>query len=433
MLTPTSRLVCLSLLATLLVAPPAPSADTPTFPLKDGDVWVFAGDSITAQKQHTNYFEAFCYARYPNIKFTFRNSGVGGHTLPSTMARFDYDIAAWKPTVVSVELGMNDKGGFTTDKYIENMGKMTEKIRGIKARPVYFTASAVNNGETMSRLAGNARLNEYAIALKKFAEKEKAPFADQFHDLIDIWGKNTALLNLVNNARAVVSRDSDVAGIEHLRAFLQAQEKAGMKPVSLLGDPVHPGQPGQLTMAAALLKDLGAEGFVSSAVIDLAGKKGETRGCVIENLKTSDDTVSFDRLDDCLPFPIPDEARPALSLFPVILDLSRYTLRVEGLKGDRYELKINDKPVVTLTAKELSEGVNLTAFPKGPIADHGKEILAAVAAKEVLVEQFRNKSKQVGGDVEKLTKEAARVEEADAKIRTAAKPRKLHFELRSVK
>src|SRR5262249_51540326 len=63
------------------------------FPLKDGDVWVMAGDSITAQHLHSNYFEAFCFARYPKLKFAFRNSGVGGHTIPTTLARFDYDIA----------------------------------------------------------------------------------------------------------------------------------------------------------------------------------------------------------------------------------------------------------------------------------------------------------------------------------------------------
>jgi hypothetical protein len=28
------------------------------FPLKDGDIWVMAGDSITAQHLHSNYFEA---------------------------------------------------------------------------------------------------------------------------------------------------------------------------------------------------------------------------------------------------------------------------------------------------------------------------------------------------------------------------------------
>jgi hypothetical protein len=51
------------------------------FPLRDGDIWVMAGDSITAQHLHSNYFEAFCFARYPQLKFAFRNSGVGGQTI----------------------------------------------------------------------------------------------------------------------------------------------------------------------------------------------------------------------------------------------------------------------------------------------------------------------------------------------------------------
>jgi hypothetical protein len=114
------------LLATfaLAMAPVLASADPKAeFPLKDGDVWVMAGDSITAQHLHSNYFEAFCFARYPNLKFSFRNSGVGGHTIPSTLARFDYDIAGWKPTIVSVELGMNDQGGTPTDKFVANMAR----------------------------------------------------------------------------------------------------------------------------------------------------------------------------------------------------------------------------------------------------------------------------------------------------------------------
>src|SRR2546430_17501189 len=97
------------LLGTLAVSQPAtpPAAE---FPLKDGDVWVMAGDSITAQHLHSNYFEAFCYARYPKMNFVFRNSGVGGHTLPSTLRRFLYHVSARKPNAVSVVLGLDGNG-----------------------------------------------------------------------------------------------------------------------------------------------------------------------------------------------------------------------------------------------------------------------------------------------------------------------------------
>src|SRR5438105_2071547 len=69
--------------ATLLAMPLAFSlhaAEPAAFPLKDGDVWVMAGDSITAQHLHSNYFAAFCYARYPMLTFAFRNRGRGKRT-----------------------------------------------------------------------------------------------------------------------------------------------------------------------------------------------------------------------------------------------------------------------------------------------------------------------------------------------------------------
>lgn len=434
-----------ALLCTLAVAPTRAADPAPTFPLADGDVWVMAGDSITAQHLHSNYFEAFCFARYPKIKFAFRNSGVGGHTIPSTLARFDYDIAAWNPTVVSVELGMNDAGGTPADKFVANMGTMLEKIRSVKARPVILTASPVNDGVTMAKLGGrNQRLSEYAIGLKALAEKEKVPYADQFHALVDIWGKNKPRENLVNaisNLRPIAADDS-IAGVEHLRSFLAAQEKSPIHAVSMQGDPVHPGAPGQLMMAAALLKALGAEGFVSEVVIDAASGKAEAKGCAVTDVKGDAGGVAFDRLDETLPFPIPDEARAVLPLAPDVADLSRYTLKVTGLKDGDYSLSINGVACGRLSARDLAAGVNLTTLPvdpkakqANPIAAQSKAILGAVSAKEGIVGNWRNLSKaahapgadaKLKDDLKALT---AKVEEADAKIREAAKPQKLHFEL----
>ena len=426
--------VLLTGLTALHAAPAPPAAE---FPLKDGDLWVMAGDSITAQHLHSNYFEAFCYARYPQLKFAFRNSGVGGHTIPTTLARFEYDIAAWKPTVVSVELGMNDKGGTAVDKFVANMGTMVERIRGAKARPVILAASPVNNGDTMARLGGNQRLHEYAVALKEFSAREAIPYADQFHLLLDLWGANKPREVVANSVNALrqVAGDDGVAGIEHLRAFLAAQEKSAVKPVSMQGDPVHPGPNGQLMMAAALLKELGADGFVSSAALDAGGKLVEAKGCAIDAVKADGGRIEFDRLDKRLPFPIPDEARAIVAFYPTILDLSRYTLKVTDLKG-AVAFKINGIPTATLTAKELEAGVNLTPFGgSNPIAVQMRAILAAVGAKEGIVGQWRSLSQKahaVGADPglkEQLAVLTRKVEEADAKIRDAARPQKLHFEL----
>jgi lysophospholipase L1-like esterase len=438
----------LSLIALLLsagIAAPC-SADEPAagFPLQEGDVWVMAGDSITAQHLHSNYFEAFCYARYPKMQFAFRNSGVGGHTIPSTLARFSYDIAAWKPTVVSVELGMNDQGGTPTEKFIANMGTMVQRIRSIKARPVLFSASPINNGDTLARLGGNRRLNEYATALHKFAAQEKVPYADQFHALVDVWGKNKPRENLARALGAIepFANDNTVAGVDHLREFLAAQKKTKVPAVSMQGDPVHPGAPGQLMMAAALLKALGAEAFVSSVTLDAGGTVKEAKGCKVDGVKANEGTLTFDRLDECLPFPIPADAREVLPLDPTILGLSRYTLKVTGLKDGVYLLKINGAPSALATASELASGVNLTPFAHAapfktmdPLAAQAQAIQAAVSAKEGQVSAWRALSQRAHAPnadpklKEQLDALNVKVREADAKIREAARPKKLHCEL----
>src|SRR5262249_32628193 len=158
---------------------------------------------------------------------------------------------------------------------------------------------------------------------------------------------------------------------------------------SMKGDPVHPGPPGQLMMAAALLKELGADGFVSSARVGADGKVMEAKDCVIENVRAEGGGLSFERADQSLPFPIPEDARAVLPLAPAVLELSQYTLAVPGLDGGRYALKVNGTAVATLSARELEGGVNLTAYARSPIAAQGKEVLAAVAAKEGLVGQWR--------------------------------------------
>jgi hypothetical protein len=280
--------------------------------------------------------------------------------------------------------------------------------------------------------------------LKAFAAKESLPFADQFHPLLDVWGKNKPREQLANALPVIrgLAKDESVAGAEHLRAFLAARDASGDKPVSMQGDPVHPGPHGQLMMAGALLKDLGADPFVGAATLDAGGKVVEATGCRVDAVKAGNGTLSFDRLDDRLPFPIPEDARAVLAFDPTILDLSRFTLSVTGLKQGSYALKVNYALLAgSLTSEELAKGVNLTglAFAPGaagnPIAAQGKAILAAVAAKEQLVGQWRGMSQRAHAagaapDLKtQLTESGKKVAAADAKIREAAKPQKLRFEL----
>jgi hypothetical protein len=301
----------------------------------------------------------------------------------------------------------------------------------------------------MAKLAGrNVRLSEYAAALKEFSAKEKIPYSDQFHALVDVWGENKPREALAGNLAIVriMAANRSLDGVEHLRAFLEVHDRNPSKPVSMQGDAVHPGPPGQLMMAAALLKGLGAEPFVSSVSIDAAASKpaeaSKAKGCEVRDVKVAlSGAVSFERLDECLPFPIPDSARAVLPLAPGVLDLSQYTLAVTTLPAGNYLLKINGEPCAAVTEKQLAAGINLTdlravsAETANPIQAQAQAVLKAVEAKEGLVNQWRGLSPRAtpasaGADLKaQLAELAKKVEEADGRIREAAKPQKLRFEI----
>jgi lysophospholipase L1-like esterase len=382
------------------------------FPLQEGDLVVMAGDSITAQQLHSAYIESYCVARFPKWNLRFRNSGVGGDRVPSVLARFDPDVASWKPTVVTVELGMNDSGGGlnAVDPYLQQFGQLIDRIGAIGARPVLLTASPVNDGTRANALQGrNITLDAMATRLAELAAKQGIPCADQFHALLDLWGLN----------------------------------KAEGEPVPLMGDGVHPGPPGQLTMAWACLVGLGAPAEVSSAAIDAAGGKvTAASGCEVADLQVADRRVTFTRLDACLPWPIPANARPGLKLVPALEQLDRYMLQVTGLPAGRYAVRIDGVDVADVSADELAAGYNMAAAETGPIADQLNQINDLIGKKAALVGERRGVAKfqapQWLGDllepVGKRQAEAvaaidAQLADWDAQISAACQPKPRRFEI----
>ena len=83
------------------------------FYLRDGDRVVFYGDSITDQRLYTVLTEDFIVTRYPKLNVTFIHSGWGGDRVSGggggpIQVRLQRDVIAYRPTVMTVMLGMND-------------------------------------------------------------------------------------------------------------------------------------------------------------------------------------------------------------------------------------------------------------------------------------------------------------------------------------
>ena len=343
-------LFCLAILASL-----ATFARSDDFKLKDGDRVLFYGDSITEQHLYTNFIETFIITRYPTLKISFRNTGVGGDSVGGGWAgkidvRLKRDFADYSPTVATIMLGMNDAAyqqfkdgifanyvnGYTN--IVSELKKKLPNCRVFLIQPSPFDDFA----HTPAWEGGyNGVLVRYGAFVKELAKKNG-------YECIDFNAPVAAALT-----RAMAT-DSTLAP-------------------KLIADRVHPGEQAQVLMASEALKAWKASGIVSSTEIDLGAKK------VVNAVKTKvklGQGLTWTQLDESLPFPLKMED-PLLALAMKSSDfiekLNQQVLKVKGLGTGDYTLKIDGAPVGNFSSTDLAAGINL-AILKTPMVAQAQQV-----------------------------------------------------------
>lgn len=415
------------------------AADAPatkTLTVAPNTVWVMAGDSITAQRQHSNYIEAFYRTRFPQLNLQFRNSGIGGNTTASVLARFGYDVADWKPTVVSIELGMNDVGsGDDPSRYIDGMRQLIKRIREIPATPVLISSSPVNDGSATDAWQSDRcrRIQPYTEALVKLGAEENVIVIDQYTPLLNRWAENklrTDFGRLKAQSMALkknVIKESE-PGFQEFEAFLQ-KWNGSANARELGGDPVHPGPVGQLTMAAVILQKLGVPKDVSTATLDAKGTVARTSGCKIESIEATGGELKFKRTDESMPWPIPAQAREALIVMPEIADLSRYMLSVTGLPDGTYQVLMDDTIAAEASATQLASGINLSTANAGPFVTRANDIHNLINTLQgPLNNRWREASKNK--DAQGLADATKEIAATEATLAEACRPKPILFTVR---
>lgn len=342
-------------------SPPPPRVP---FYLRSGDRVVFYGDSITEQNLYTTFVETYCVSRFPNLRLSFVNSGWGGDRVTGggggpIDTRIPRDILAYKPTVVTICLGMND-GGYRpfdpalfktyVDGYRHIIETLLARLPGV--RITLLTASAFDDVTRAPAFPGgyNSVLVAYGQAVRRLAQEYNLTIADT----------NAPLVALL--ARAVVA-------------------DPGLAP-KIIPDRVHPSPSGHFLMAAALLKAWHAPALVASTTIDASsGAAMRTEGCRVSGVSSTQGGIRFTLADCRSPWPIPrgpDHPRAALVLGQTTLDhdLNVDVLRVTGLTAPEYRLTVGGAFVANLTRQELEQGVNLASLASFPTSSQANTILA---------------------------------------------------------
>ncbi len=404
----------------------APAQVSPNFALRNGDRVVFYGDSITDARQYTVFAEAYVRTRFPDLDARFVHSGWGGDRVTGGGGgpidlRLDRDVFAYRPTVITVMLGMND-GGYRAydpglaDIFAKGYAHIVERLRR-EAPGARITLIQPSPYDDVTRPAGfpggyNAVLLRYADAVADLARRQGAAIADL-------------------NAPTV--------------AMLQAaNEKDPTNAARLIPDRVHPGAAGHLVMAEALLKSWGAPSLVSATQIDAASGRATIDGGRIGRAAKRGDAVEWTSTESALPFPL-DLSDPSTALVLASSDfvsaLDRQTVTVSGLDPTRsYALSIDGgTPVATLTGAEWAVGTNLATLPT-PMLIQSRETLGLVRARtEVHQNRWRNLQVPMSGltagqkERDKALKALDDYDRSlDEAARGAAKPKEHRFVLQPV-
>lgn len=348
-----SRLIRTRSLAAIMVAAALlAGARTATaqndFYLKNGDRVVFYGDSITDQRLYTIFVETYVVTRFPRLDVQFVHSGWGGDRVTGGGGgpidlRLQRDVLPYKPTVMTIMLGMNDGGyrAFDADLF-KTYSTGYEHILDFvsKAMPdVRYTLIQPSPFDDVTRAPNfeggyNAVLVKYSDFVRELAQRKHTTLADM----------NTPVVQMLEKAKAADAKQAE----------------------NIIRDRVHPGPAGHLTMAEALLKAWNAPSLVTAVALDAAGGR-VTRS---DNTTVSDfkkgASLTWTQSDNALPMPL-NTKDPVVALVLKTSDfvsaLDQETLSVEGLTSARYTLKIDGEEVGTFAAEELRAGINLATLP----------------------------------------------------------------------
>ena len=435
--------VCLWLLLAVVEARSAEPVRIDRLDLKSGDTIVFLGDSITHQSLYTQYLEDFFYTRLPQVQLHFHNSGVGGAKAADALARFDRDVAHYKPKYVAVLLGMNDGGVKPYDDalfqaYRRDMLQLADRIQQIGAIPLWMTPTMYDAGAARQSDRPvppertefyNATLAYYGAWLRELAVQKGGAFIDLYGPL---------------NAATWQARRSDPK-------------------FTLIRDAVHPDAPGQLIMASAFLEDLQLSRPLSSIRINLGAGEPAVRvmGGVATQITATSEGVTFSWEADGLPWVTPPETQTAVKLLNLGHASSRESLEVHGLAPGDYDLLIDGEAVGRFSAEQLAHHIELQGNEKTPqhqqalavallnkqrndtairplrnewrdfqAARRLEAVLQAQPGNESLKTQLAELERKLEGFEERLSAHEKVARELDAEIRQQNRPRVHRYELR---
>ena len=203
---------------------------------------VLFGDSTTAPRGPLAIFGALLEQELPALGYPVNviNAGVGGNSTADARARFETDVLAHNPGIVTIAFGINDaavdvwKGAtaprLPLPKYQDNLRYFVRALKSRGATPVLLTPNPLEWTPKLLEMYG------------------KAPYEPERED-----GFNVLLNDYVQAVREI-AKEENVLLVDVQSLFKKHKRRTPGQ--SLLLDGMHPNEYGHRLIADALLRTL---------------------------------------------------------------------------------------------------------------------------------------------------------------------------------
>ncbi|MFK8111118.1 MAG: SGNH/GDSL hydrolase family protein [Rubripirellula sp.] len=331
----------------------------------DGDTVVFLGDSITHQSLYTQYVENFFITRFPERNIAFHNAGVAGDTAANALARFDEDVAAHRPTYVTVLFGMNDGkyedfNAETFRSYQASMQSLLDRIEAIDAKAIVLSPTMFDHAVTEQRRDD---------ATWRFQKKQHSV---HYNSLMAFYGGWCA-------------EEARLRGAEFidLWAPLNSYTRKGRRgdpKFTLIGDAIHPQASGQVVMAFEILSQMGVDRpATNSIVITKRGSKWTGNRGTVDVVGDKQGVIRFTNTAKAIPWVVPEkhatlplrwqlpaDGRLGYELVKAGHRLSADRFKISGLPPGDYEILIDGNSIGTWNHIALGTKIELQSNPLTP-------------------------------------------------------------------
>ncbi|MVM35454.1 GDSL family lipase [Spirosoma sp. HMF4905] len=306
---------------------PQSVSESPTTPfeLKNGDRVVFLGNSLFENDFQYGYLELALTTRWPDRDITFRNLGWSGDNVfgvarstitnpPTAYELLMEHITKAQPTVVFVAYGgieaQDGEAGLSTFK--EGLTKLLDKIDQLGAKTILLSPIPILSADSTENLAKrNSMLELYASTIAKTAAERGKRYIDIFKPIQDI-----------------------------------------SKTVRLTENGIHLNGTGYYYLATTLEKSLGLSARNQPVTLTMSkGAVDATASAKILDSGTNSAPLKFIIDEHYLPLPLPVDEAGGMVPGQIV--------KITGLKKGFYTLTADNMEVITASAKQWEEGVDI--------------------------------------------------------------------------